>query len=73
VKIYPVEKNVPRSRKSGAVYPFAKMEVNDSFKFDGNEKDARTIRSAASMHAARTGTKFSIKKDNGGYRCWRIS
>lgn len=72
MKIYEVEKNVPMTRKSDAVYPFGKMEVNDSFRFDGDEKDVKTVRSAASMHAARTGSKFSVKKDGESYRVWRV-
>lgn len=72
MKIHAIEKNVP-FRRSEATYPFHKMEVGDSFQVDGDEKDAKTLRSAASMYAARKNTKFSVKRSGDGYRVWRVA
>jgi hypothetical protein len=53
------------------VYPFAQMEVGDSFHFPAALYPK--ICAAASYSGTRNGKKFSLRKDGDGYRCWRIA
>ena len=58
---------------SASKYPFAKMEVGDSFQFECNDDDYNRIRSAAYMHKRKRGYIFAFRKiAEGSYRCWRI-
>ena len=74
-----IEKNIPaptrwegfRSRQ----YPFASMQIGDSFFVEGTERKIKThMLVNASRWAKREGLdrKFSIKKEETGYRLWRI-
>lgn len=83
-----IEKGKPiPSRRSGcASYPFAEMEVGDSFaipvaglvKYKGNngKKDLayNRLSGSAHIHGRRNGKKFTIRtlKDEGVVRCWRV-
>lgn len=69
-----VDKNIQHTGIGHTKYPFAEMDVGDSFLVPQDEKIA-SVRSAAVMYAARKSgsVKFSIKKHLGGYRCWRIA
>ena len=74
MKVYKIEKGI-RMPDNAKGYPFAKMEVNDSFFFE-KEKLA-TVRSAAGAFAKRHSTEtvplgFKIWPYGDGYRCWRI-
>jgi len=48
-------------------YPFADMEVGQSFEIPANG------RTAASVYGARTNKKFATRKmEDGTFRCWRL-
>lgn len=75
--MFKVEKNVPmpkdakRGRKPK--YPFALMEVGDSFEFSFSEVSPRTISSAVSYYGSRHKKYFSVRtisKTKG--RVWRV-
>ena len=58
------------------VYPFAKMEVGESFYFDGDAAYAKKVRSASAnftSRKSRNGWRFSTLKYGDGYRCKRIA
>lgn len=63
-----IEKGVPLpGRAFKSEYPFAQMEVNDSFLVPG-------VKSVATKNAAaQTGFKFKTKKVDGGCRVWRVA
>jgi len=62
-----IERQGPRSLKGKSKYPFAKMNVGDSFAFPEIQRAA--IASAASNFSKHhSGFKFSTTKD----RIWRI-
>ena len=75
-----IEKDIPiplRSRQSHTYYPFAEMQIGDSFSIP-TERDA-PVRSAACWWTARHPgkAKFTIRKvmENGNkiIRVWRVS
>lgn len=75
--MYQVDKSVPIP-KSGrnSVYPFATLEVGDSFFIPlepYDEKKATSIRACASTFAKRRGVTFTCKRVDGGLRVWRTS
>lgn len=65
---HPIEKGVPipldRLR-----FPFAQMEVGDSFAFERNDHPA--VREAASRHAKKHGRKYLTSLRD--LRCWRTA
>ena len=65
---YEVEKDVPMTPRRK--YPFDDMGVGDSFFLP--VADREKINSAARYYGKREDKKFSIKKFDNGYRCWRI-
>ncbi len=67
---YKIEKNVPMGHAK-TTYPFADMEVGDSFRVEIDER--KKAASAANMHGSRFNMKFSVRKHEGVYRCWRKS
>ena len=64
-----IEKNIPIPNK----YPFAEMQVGDSFKMPETMK--RTALMVAAMRYSRKhGAKFITKTmADGSIRCWRVS
>lgn len=75
-QMYQIEKNVPMPpivRMSG--YPFAQMEVGDSFlvPFDGDDeqKVRARVATAASTFGKDHGGKFSVRVLQDGVRVWR--
>lgn len=70
---FQIERGVPMPavRSSGAKYPFADMEVGDSFTAPEIE---RTRISGACQNKARQGDKkFTIRKTGDGFiRVWRV-
>lgn len=66
-KPYQIEKGIPLPRATNAVYPFAQMEVGDSFTFEPEKYN--TIRRCASYYAGGHGCKFSVSSVHN--RCWR--
>lgn len=61
-------------------YPFVDMEVGDSFFIpEGTVSDrgavidnTTVISSAAYNYSKFRGIKFSVRKVEGGFRCWRV-
>ena len=71
---YTVESGVPipGSPRTGCYkYPFDRMAVGDSFSLKGAPDGP--VRSAASYYGKRNGKRFSVYRDDGTHRCWRIS
>ncbi len=65
-----IEKGIPvPDRYYHTKYPFTDMAVKDSFTCDNYQK----VRSAATSYVKRKGgkMKFTVRKVDGGYRCWR--
>ena len=65
--------DMPVTRNRTAVkYPFATMQVGDSFEITDN-KVAKTVSTSASSYGKRHGVKFSVRKVSDGlWRCWRV-
>lgn len=66
-----------RTRKGTAKYPFASMEVGDSFLTAAEEDDMVRVKSRMSNACAQAqkkleGYKFSVRQVEGGVRVWRI-
>lgn len=78
--MYPIEKNVAiptierPNRKTGAYkYPFAKMEVGDSFFVPINrEKEMKSVASSCSLYGKKFSRRFTARTVHGGVRVWRI-
>lgn len=70
-----LEKNIPKPKKTTAgrvpIYPLGEMEVGDSFRV--SEEKCITVRVAASIHGKKYGKKFTVRKYEDAYRCWRIA
>lgn len=65
-----IEKGVPMPKNKRATkYPFAEMEVGDSFYV---EPDNGSIHAAASWYGKRNNKKFATRKEGEGRRIWRI-
>ncbi len=63
-----IEKNVPLP----VMYPFAKMDIGDSFAIPPHIQRA-TISVAANRYGAKHGMKFTVRMmPDRSYRCWRI-
>lgn len=64
----------PRGR---SLYPFAQMEIEDSFLVPYDGDDARTVERRVSASAAqfgrRTSTKYTTRREEDGVRIWRIA
>lgn len=74
--MYLVEKNIqmPNGGRLGrkSKYPFAEMEVGDSFFIPGSGEDVRLrVANAAMVHGKRNGKTFTSRKVDGGFRLWR--
>lgn len=63
---------MPSRRRSGSKYPFAQMEVNDSFLLPQTTKPT-TIRSAIGAFSKRHADagKFTVRATEEGLRVWR--
>jgi hypothetical protein len=73
--MFQIEKNIPTPEHTGSgakpKYPFAMMEVNDSFFAPG--MTARALINASQWHANKTGKKFTCASEADGARCWRVA
>jgi hypothetical protein len=73
--MFQIEKNIPTPEHTGSgakpKYPFAMMEVNDSFFAPG--MTARALINASQWHANKTGKKFTCATEADGARCWRVA
>ena len=70
---YQITKGLPIPKISAgrpAIYPFAALEVGDSFSA-GNE-EAGKVRRAASAFSRNHKVRFTVRKEGEGVRCWRI-
>lgn len=72
--MFKIDKHMPIPEQIGsgarAKYPFAKMEVGDSFFVPSMRSNA--LSNAAQWHTKKTGKKFTCANVEGGVRCWRI-
>lgn len=70
---FKIEKNIPPPSRGGPgrkhKYPFREMEVGDSFFYRGLRG---TIVSCANYFGKRNNAKFVTRKENDGFRIWRI-
>lgn len=70
--MYKIEKGVPQPEHEAAnKYPFAQMEVGDSFFVPGFR--ARSLSNAAQWHTKKLGWTFRCVSVDGGARCWRLA
>jgi len=72
---FKIEKGIAiPERKGGTVkYPFEQMEVGDSFFVPESAEVRRSnFSNSASSYGKRTGKKFTVRKVEGGWRCWRV-
>ena len=67
---FEIEKGVPMPTfKKGCLYPFARMEVGDSFQFPEGRDQA--VRQAAAKHANKHSRKYRVSGKH--LRCWRTA
>lgn len=75
--MYSIDKNVPTPsswKQRKLEYPFASMEVGDSFYVaDGSNSERYRIYSAGYYFNDKYGKKwkFTVRKDGDGFRVWR--
>jgi len=70
-----IEKNVPMNgskRGPKASYPFASMDVGDSFFVQDQDTQGRAAMGARA-HGQYHGKKFSSRSVEGGVRIWRVA
>ena len=71
-----IEKNIPipptKPRGRQSPFPFAEMEVNDSFFFDNPKGHKQWNSPHAWRRKFQPDWKFVIRPENGGFRCWRV-
>ncbi len=68
-----IDRGVPmvtQARHRPAKYPWAKMEVGDSFLFPRGLRD-ETHYNQALAASKKYGRTFRVRKTPDGYRCWR--
>ena len=75
--MFEIEKGIPVKGQFRTRYPFADMEPNDSFLVECEEDKQKAVACNLSASARRfrqihTGRKFTIRKAEGGVRCWRV-
>ncbi len=62
-----VESGIPLFER----YPFARMNVGDSFLIPPG-KSRQTVSISAHRYGKKHGMKFVTRKTPEGYRCWRV-
>ncbi len=67
--MYKIEKNVSIARATK--FPFSAMEVGDSFAVP--EEDHKSCAVTASGVNKSTDKRFTVRKHDGAYRCWRVA
>ena len=77
--MYQIEKGIEvppkKSFARSTIYPFATMEVGDSFfvpQVDGKPKSSGSLWSSARKATVKLDFKFAIRSVDGGFRCWRV-
>jgi hypothetical protein len=76
-----IESGIEYIKKENKKYHFSEMNVGDSFfaeffsrgAFVNEYRFRQNLATAACRYAKQTETKFSIRKVDGGFRCWRIA
>jgi hypothetical protein len=74
MKDYPITKGIDVPKVAPGAkwkYPFNKMEVGDSFEVD-SKAEHQKVRVAALSYARKHNNKFTVRKWNDKWRCWRI-
>jgi hypothetical protein len=76
LNMFEIEKNIPAPNGTGKAgarpkYPFAQMDVGDSFFVPGMKSSA--LSNATQWHASKTGKKFTCTAEADGARCWRVA
>lgn len=74
---YEIEKGVPVKGEIRTRYPFADMDPNDSFLVECEEDKRRTVAANLSASARRFreshyGRRYTVRRVEGGVRCWRV-
>ena len=76
---YKINKNIPitnirKGKGRPSTYPFAEMQVGDSFFVSIKDKRPRMVGNAANQYTRHHGgsPKFITRSVDGGSRCWRI-
>jgi hypothetical protein len=70
-----IDKNVPipaATRGPAPVFPWRRMEVGDSF-FVPDRANTNSLSCNAAALRKRYGLKFTVRRENGGVRVWRIA
>jgi hypothetical protein len=75
---FTVETNVElptrKGGRSGSKYPFAQMDVGQSFLVGSADAKVTTLRSAiGAFMKGHTGYKFAVRAVEGGIRVWRVA
>jgi hypothetical protein len=70
---FQIEKGVSLNTVRASKYPFRDMEVGDSFFVEGDGAAATLVRYASVNEQRKSGKRFSTRRVEGGYRCWRIA
>lgn len=65
-----IEKGIPKPNTVRR-YPWRDMKVGDSFEVPAG-MNPESFRHNAHLAGRRLNRKFSTRKFNGGYRCWRV-
>ena len=66
--MYKIEKNIPIPNIK---YPFAELEIGDSFYVEGGRNVTSAVRVAAFTFAKKTNTSFVTRTVENGVRIWR--
>jgi hypothetical protein len=70
---YKIEKGIKSPAAGGWKYPFKQMQPGDSFLIKEDAMEVARIRTAAYHYGRENkGIKFSIRKTDSGFRCWRL-
>lgn len=74
VIMFKVEKNIAvpeRRKRKGASYPFAQMEIGDSFACA--QSDYGRVQAAMRTYSYHhVPVSFTLRKTDDGFRCWRV-
>lgn len=70
---YKIEQGVPvPERRRRSKYPLGNLAVGDSFAVSADQ--VQNLRIAVSQqHRRKKGTRFTVRKQDVGYRCWRMA
>lgn len=70
-----IDSNIPVPKKGpyGAMlrYPFPNMSIGDSFRVENSQE--LSCRTAGCAYGKRHNMKFTVRKYEDAYRCWRIA